>query len=82
MVAENELDNFDTFRNCLSTVVIAKLCPSPSKSRKKRVVKGRKHEDNPLVVASFNDDDQATDANDLGDFVEVSRQTLISLSLY
>lgn len=65
MVSSEEESNFETFRDCLSTVVIEKLAPATAKPKKR--VKGRKNEIKPVVAAG----DGETDAADLSEFTEV-----------
>ena len=81
MVASEGFENFDLFRDCLSTAVIARLCPAASKSPKKRKVKGRKNDGNILGRASFDDDGQNAEIDDLSDFVQVLQPNL-SLTPY
>lgn len=68
MIPSEEEANFDTFRDCLSTVVIEKLAPATAKPKKR--VKGRKNEIKPVVVAADGGDGEA-DAAELSEFTEV-----------
>lgn len=72
MIAENEVENFENFKDCLSNTVIQKLAPNGGKPVKK--IKGRKNEIKPVtrvqVVESNGEDNN--DAADLADFIEVS----------
>lgn len=54
--------NYESFRDCMSTVVIERLAPQHPK---RRAAKGRKNEIKPVV----NVDEE--DSGDLSDFVEV-----------
>lgn len=65
MIPESETDNFEIFKDCLSTSIIQKLAPSGKRSKSKRV-KGRKNEIKPVVK-----DDEGNDAAELGEFIEV-----------
>jgi len=69
MIPADEQSNFETFRDCLSTVVIERLAPETAKPRKR--VKGRKNEIKP-VVQIVNGDNGEADTNELSDFTEVS----------
>lgn len=72
MIPQEESTNFDIFRDCLSTTIIQKLSPENRNggNKKKKKVKGRKNEIKP-VVRSTAEEDEANDAAELGDFVEV-----------
>ena len=70
MIPEDEQNNFETFRDCLSTVVIERLAPETAKPRKR--VKGRKNEIKPLVQPQDGENGE-TDASELSEFTEVSR---------
>lgn len=71
MVPENEIANFETFRDCLSTAIIEKLAPVTPKASRKRGGKGRKNEIKPIDRVSA-EESQENDAAELADFVEVS----------
>lgn len=68
MVHEDEAASYEAFIDAVSTTVIAKLAPRPSKG-KKRAIKGRKNEIKP--VALTRESNEEDDAGDLSDFVEV-----------
>lgn len=71
MIAKDETANFDIFRDCLSTTIIQKLAPDAGgKGSTKRRVKGRKNEIKPVARVVKNE--EANDAAELGDFVEVT----------
>ena len=70
MIAEAEVDNFENFKDCLSTTVIQKLAPSSGKPIKK--IKGRKNEIKPVARVIAGDGDDGNDAAELADFIEVS----------
>lgn len=77
MVPDDEIANSEIFLDCLSATVVAGLAPSTKKAPKKRAVKGRKNEINPVeqstthqVAAGEND------AAELSDFVQV-RNTML-----
>lgn len=68
MVSEDEVLNFEAFKDCLSTSVISRLAPDSGK--KKRTIKGRKNEIKPVA----RDTPAASDENDaaeLAEFIEV-----------
>lgn len=69
----SDAQNYETLRDCVSELLIAKLSPSENKQPRKRVVKGRKNEIKP-VVRSTADDDDNNDAADLSDTIEVSER--------
>ncbi|KAF2717634.1 hypothetical protein K431DRAFT_232622 [Polychaeton citri CBS 116435] len=64
MISDDAGDNFQTFRECLSTTIIEKLAP-PAHKRKK--VKGRKNAIKPVTKPVTESDNAAAD---LSDFVE------------
>ena len=68
MIPENETSSFDTFADCLSTTVIAKLAPDTGKKRK---VKGRKNEIKPAAVTAPPGSHELGDAGELSEFVQV-----------
>lgn len=65
MIPEKESDNFEIFKDCLSTTIIQKLAPSGKRSKTKRF-KGRKNEIKPVMR-----EDEGNDAAELGEFIEV-----------
>ena len=68
MISSEEEPNFETFRDCLSTVLIERLAPATAKPKKR--VKGRKNEIKPVVRAPTGDEGEA-DAAELSEFTEV-----------
>lgn len=74
MIPSEEEANFETFRDCLSTVVIERLAPATAKPKKR--VKGRKNEIKPVVAAGGRD--VGADAAELSEFTEVG---LVEMSL-
>lgn len=68
MIPPEEESNFETFRDCLSTVLIERLAPATAKPKKK--VKGRKTEIKPVVRDDEGKGDEA-DAAELSEFTEV-----------
>jgi len=65
MIPEEEVANYEAFRDCLSELVLAKLSNTAEKRRR---VKGRKNEIKP-VVRSLEPEDNA--AEELGEFIDV-----------
>ncbi|OQO12468.1 hypothetical protein B0A48_03110 [Cryoendolithus antarcticus] len=63
MIVESERDNFEVFRDCLSTPLIDTLAPRPAPRRRAR---GRKNEIKPVVQDTGGD----TSAAELSDFIE------------
>lgn len=70
MIAKGESDNFENFKDCLSTIVIQKLAPNSGKPIKK--VKGRKNEIKPVAKVAPSSSDTENDAAELAEFIEVS----------
>ncbi len=70
MIAAEENDNFETFKDCLSTTVIQKLAPNSGKPAKK--VKGRKNEIKPVVTTASSSESTEDDVAELAEFIEVS----------
>lgn len=68
MISSEEESNFETFRDCLSTVLIERLAPATAKPKKR--VKGRKNEIKPVVKATTGEEGEA-DAAELSEFTEV-----------
>jgi len=66
MIDEDEVSNFETFRDCLSELVISK---SVDGGKKKRAVKGRKNEIKAVVKPV--EDQREDEAQDLAEFIEV-----------
>lgn len=77
MIATDELDNFEVFRDCLSTSVIARLVPASTKSSKKRASRGRKNEVKPVAKC---EDERENDVTELSEFIEyLAEETFLSL---
>jgi hypothetical protein len=70
MIPPEEEPNFETFRDCLSTVLIERIAPATAKPKKR--VKGRKNEIKPVVRATDGEEGE-TDAAELSEFTEVCR---------
>ncbi|GAB7361374.1 hypothetical protein MBLNU230_g1429t1 [Neophaeotheca triangularis] len=71
MIPDDENNNFDIFRDCLSTAIIEKLAPVNSKpSSRKRGGKGRKNEIKPAAPVVSAEEQQENDAAELADFIE------------
>lgn len=70
MIAENEVENFENFKDCLSNTVIQKLAPNGGKPVKK--IKGRKNEIKPVTRVVESNGEDSNDVADLADFIEVS----------
>ena len=68
MISPEEESNFETFRDCLSTVLIDRLAPLTAKPKKR--VKGRKNEIKPVVRVNTGEEGE-TDAAELSEFTEV-----------
>jgi len=76
MISETDTDNYETFRDCLSELIISKLSHS---GEKKRRVKGRKNEIKPVVKPV--EDENASDAEELGDFIDVCSTRAVPLQV-
>ena len=72
MIAEDEVTNYETFRDCLSDLIISKL--SPSAEKPKRASKGGKNEIKP--VARPAEQVNAEDVAELGEFIDVRHMLL------
>jgi hypothetical protein len=68
MISPEEESNFETFRDCLSTVLIERLAPTTAKPKKR--IKGRKNEIKPVIRATAGGEGEA-DAAELSEFTEV-----------
>lgn len=71
MIPEDEVSNFETFKDCLSTSVISRLAPD---SGKKRAIKGRKNEIKPVAKVAPSENGES-DAAELAEFIEVGIST-------
>jgi hypothetical protein len=69
MIPPEEESNFQTFRDCLSTVLIERVAPATAKP--KRRVKGRKNEIKPVVRVTDGEEGEADEA-ELSEFTEVN----------
>ncbi|KAK6397490.1 hypothetical protein LTR65_006467 [Meristemomyces frigidus] len=78
MLNNDEIASFETFADCLSTTVIAKLAPNAGKTTKKRAVKGRKNEIKPVARVPQPDADDLGDAAELSDFVQYLAEEIFS----
>lgn len=71
MIPLEEKSNYEVFRECLSDVLIRKLTTKPSKPARRRATKGRKNAIKPVNAAASEEEQSASDAEDLGDFIDV-----------
>lgn len=72
MLPDNEIQHYETFRDCVSELLISRLSPSAQKPQRKRV-KGRKNEIKPVITPASSEED---DAADLSDTIEVCRRRI------
>lgn len=79
MISSEEESNFETFRDCLSTVLIERVAPATAKPKKR--VKGRKNEIKPVIRATAGEEGEA-DAAELSEFTEVGTSTCMSYSYF
>lgn len=77
MIAADEVQNYETFRDCVSELLISKLSPSAEKPKRKRAVKGRKNEIKPVSRPAQED---SNDAADLSETIEVGSPPVERLS--
>lgn len=71
MIPPGEQPNYEIFRDCLSDVLIRKLTTRPTKPARRRAAKGRKNAIKPVNAAAAEEEQSASDAEDLGDFIDV-----------
>lgn len=69
MIPDDEISNFEAFRECVSNVLIQKLAIQPAKPKKR--IKGRKNEIKPVERVEAENGDITNDAEELGDFIAV-----------
>jgi len=68
-------DNYAIFRDCVADVVIERLAPQPTTAKKKRVTKARRNQIKPIERTGDEvEDGRVNDAEELGEFVEVSKR--------
>jgi hypothetical protein len=79
MIPENEQENYETFRDCLSNAIIQRIASEPPK-RERRRAKGRKHETarNNSSAAKVESTNAfgGNDAEELGEFIDVQTSHL------
>ncbi|KAF7191555.1 hypothetical protein HII31_07057 [Pseudocercospora fuligena] len=68
MISSSEVDNFDIFKDCLSTTIVSRLAPESGKASKK--VKGRKNEIKPVRAVAPEIENGDNDAAELAEFIE------------
>lgn len=64
MLADDEIQNYETFRDCVSELLISKLSPSAEQTKRKRAHKGRKNEIKPVSRPAVDESDEAADLSD------------------
>lgn len=84
LIPAEEQSNYETFRECLSEPVLRSLVApveKPNKKKRRHGKKGSKSKNNVKDIEveeskknTTNGDEQPNDAEDLGDFIEVSSQ--------
>lgn len=70
MIAEDEIANYEDFRDCVSELLISRLSGTADK-KKKKATKGRKNEIKPVSRPDQNQEDNDALAADLGETIEV-----------
>lgn len=73
MISEDEVANYEDFRDCVSELLISRLSATEDK-KKKRAVKGRKNEIKPVSRPEQNQEDNDALAADLGETIEVCHE--------
>jgi len=76
MVPEDEIANYEDFRDCVSELLISRLSGTADK-KKKKASKGRKNEIKPVVKPEQGQEDNDALAADLGETIEVCQDILV-----
>lgn len=84
MISEDEIANYEDFRDCVSELLISRLSGTADK-KKKKATKGRKNEIKPVSkpVSKPEQDQENSDAlvADLGETIEVCLSALLPFIL-
>jgi hypothetical protein len=75
MIPEDEIANYEDFRDCVSELLISRLSGTAEK-KKKKASKGRKNEIKPVSKPEQGQEDNDALAADLGETIEVCRDFL------
>ena len=70
MIPEDEIANYEDFRDCVSELLISRLSGTADK-KKKKASKGRKNEIKPVIKPEQGQEDNDALAADLGETIEV-----------
>ena len=76
MIPEDEIANYEDFRDCVSELLISRLSGTAEK-KKKKVTKGRKNEIKPVSKPEQGQEDNDALAADLGETIEVCEDCLV-----
>lgn len=71
MNPDDEDNNFDIFRDCLSVVIISKLSLPAKKTPKKRTGRRKPSQSKIIVTTPSTNDNETDNPEDLSDFVDV-----------
>lgn len=74
----DENDNYEIFRDCVSTALIKRLA-TPKRPERRRAGKGRKNAIKPVARAA--DEKEVDDAEDLAEFIDVWKPLHISVPI-
>jgi hypothetical protein len=70
MIPEDEIANYEDFRDCVSELLISRLSGTADK-KKKKATKGRKNEIKPVTKSEQGQEDNDALLADLGETIEV-----------
>lgn len=77
MIPEDEIANYEDFRDCVSELLISRLSGTADK-RKKKASKGRKNEIKPVIKPEQGQEDNDALAADLGETIEVCQYVFVN----
>ena len=75
MIPEDEIANYEDFRDCVSELLISRLSGTADK-KKKKATKGRKNEIKPVIKPEQGQEDNDALAAELGETIEVRQEPL------
>ena len=76
MISEDEIANYEDFRDCLSELLISRLSGTADK-KKKKATKGRKNEIKPVSKPEQDQENSDALVADLGETIEVCLNSLL-----
>ena len=80
MISEDEIANYEDFRDCVSELLISRLSGTADK-KKKKATKGRKNEIKPVSKPEQDQENSDALVTDLGETIEVSMNALLRFIL-